>query len=166
MVQRDGNLHEYATKSMRQLLSIPRDKLDNQLPKEVLLLVCINWQFVQVWETIPRIRVQGTQASSTTLRVHVRRLNRTYGARGLVFAPRFPKPQQESWFVLVLDFAGKKLVALERLTLPNRGEGEGRVELEIPADYVGKSLTIKVLSDGWRGVDVEKHVEWQNETGI
>lgn len=35
MVRRDGSVHGYATKSMTELLSIPRDKLDNKLPKEV-----------------------------------------------------------------------------------------------------------------------------------
>jgi hypothetical protein len=36
ILRKDGSKHEYATKTISQLLSIPRDRLDNQLPKEVL----------------------------------------------------------------------------------------------------------------------------------
>jgi hypothetical protein len=36
MIQRDGSRHEYTRKSLSQLLSIPRDKLDHRLPKEVV----------------------------------------------------------------------------------------------------------------------------------
>jgi len=37
MVQRDGTPHEYARKSMEQLLQIPQSRLDQQLPREVFL---------------------------------------------------------------------------------------------------------------------------------
>ena len=35
MIQRDGSRHEYASKTMAQLLAIPKDKLDRRLPNEV-----------------------------------------------------------------------------------------------------------------------------------
>ena len=35
MIQKDGSRHEYTTKTMAQLLSIPKDKLDRRLPNEV-----------------------------------------------------------------------------------------------------------------------------------
>jgi hypothetical protein len=75
----------------------------------------------------------------------------------MVYAPKFPKPQQESWFVIVSDATGR-LLALQRLTLSGR---DGSVELDISKDFVGGVITLRVLSDGWRGVDVEKKVEWK-----
>jgi hypothetical protein len=80
-----------------------------------------------------------------------------------VYAPKFPKPQQESWFVLAVDSTGQRLLTLQRLTMSGRGGGEGSVELEIPGDYSGKSVTITVVSDGWRGIIVEKNVPWKVE---
>ena len=118
---------------------------------------------MRVWESIPRLKVEETQLSSTAIRVHVHRLNRGYTDRNLVYAPKFPKPQQESWFVLAVDSTGEKLLTLQRLTLYGRGGGEGSVELEIPGDHGGKSVTIIVVSDGWRGIIVEKNVPWKPE---
>lgn len=93
-----------------------------------------------------------------TLRVHVRRLNRGYTDRNMVYAPKFPKSQQESWFVIASD-AGGKLFALQRLTLSGR---DGNVELDIGKHFTGESVKIWILSDGWRGVDVEKIVAWKS----
>ena len=77
-----------------------------------------------------------------------------------MYAPIFPKPQQESWFVLALDSTGQKLLALQRLTMTGRGGGEGSVELEV-GNYNDESVTIMVVSDGWRGITVEKTVAWK-----
>jgi len=144
-----------------------RNKLDNQLPKEVFSFPAgINIQFVRVWESIPRLKVEETQTTSNKLRIHVRRLNRGYTDRDLIYAPKFPKPQQESWFVLVSDLARQRLLALQRLTLSGRGGGEGNVELELPANFAGDSVVVKVLSDGWRGVEVEKIVAWKHSENV
>ena len=115
---------------------------------------------MRVLESIPRLRVDESQISSKAIRVRVRRLNRGYTDRNLVYAPIFPKPQQESWFVLALDSTGQKLLALQRLTMTGRGGGEGSVELEV-GNYSDESVTITVVSDGWRGITVEKNVAWK-----
>jgi len=96
-----------------------------------------------------------------TVRIRVKRLNPGYTDRNLVHAPRFPKPQQESWFIMVTDSAEEKVLGLQRTTLS--GNREGNVELEIPSDFNGEKVKVKVLSDGWRGVDVEELVSWQSE---
>lgn len=95
--------------------------------------------------------------------MHVRRLNRGYTDRNLIYAPKFTKPQQESWFVLAMDSTGQRLLALQRLTLTGRGGGEGYTELDIPGDYNGKVVNVAVLSDGWRGVSIEKSATWKAE---
>jgi len=161
MVRKDGTPHEYASNSMAQLLSMPRDKLDNHLPKEVgLPLSLTNDQFFRVWESIPRLKVEGSQTSSKTLRVHIRRLNHGYTNNRLLYAPRFPKSQQESWFVLASGPNDQRLLALQRVTLSGRGGGDASVQLDIPA-FDGDSVMVRVLSDGWRGVDEEKQVKWK-----
>jgi hypothetical protein len=81
-----------------------------------------------------------------------------------VYAPKFPKSQHETWFVVAFVPAGDRLLALERLGMSGRGGAEGSVELKIPENFTGDSLVVKVLSDGWRGVDVEKTVAWTKAT--
>ena len=159
IVQKDGSLHQYATKSMPELLSISHDRLDHRLPKEVFSLPsAADGQFLRVWESLPRLKVEETQTPSRTLRVRVRRLNRGYTDRNMVYAPKFPKPQQESWFVVASD-SGGKLLALQRLTLSGR---ESSVELDVPKHFTGESVTLRILSDGWRGVNFEKTVAWKS----
>jgi antiviral helicase SLH1 len=121
---------------------------------------------MRVWESIPRMKVEETQTSSKTLRVHIRRLNRGYTDRNLIYAPKFSKPQQESWFVIASDASGERLLALQRVTLSGRGGGDGTVELQLPTDYTGESLVVKVVSDGWRGVDVENVVAWKHSENV
>ena len=52
---------------------------------------------------------------------------------------------------------------MQRLTLTGRGGGEGSVELTIPPEFCENALIVKVLSDGWRGVDVEKSISWKSD---
>lgn len=165
VVQNGGTLHAYANKSLGELLAIPRGKLDSRLPKEVLSPVDVtNAQFLRVWDSIPRIAIQDTKQVSGTLRVQIRRLNRGYTDRNLIYAPKFSKPQQESWFVCATSSDGDKLLSLQRLSL--NGRGDGSVELKIPESFVGVEILVKVLSDGWRGVDVEKPVVWNRDTAV
>jgi antiviral helicase SLH1 len=112
------------------------------------------------------MKVDATQTQSKMIRVHVRRLNRGYTDRNNVYAPKFPKPQQESWFVVASDAGGDKLLSLQRLTLSGRGGTDGTIELEVPENYTGESVVIRVVSDGWRGVDVEKAVAWKTSEDV
>ena len=60
------------------------------------------------------------------------------------------------------DSRKEKLFALQRVTLSGRGGGEGSAELEIPSDH-DESVIVTVISDGWRGISVEKSVAWKKE---
>jgi hypothetical protein len=93
-------------------------------------------------------------------------LNRGYTDRNLIYAPKFSKPQQESWFVIACDANGERLLALQRVMLSGRGGGDGTVELQLATEYAGDSLVVKVVSDGWRGVDVEKVVAWKHSENV
>ena len=121
---------------------------------------------MRVWDAIPRLSLQETQNGSNTLSVRVRRLNRGYTDRHLVHAPKFPKQQQESWFVVAFSPDRQRLLALERLSLFGRGAGEGSVELKIPENFVSDTVIVKVLSDGWRGIDVERTIAWQKTDSV
>jgi hypothetical protein len=87
-------------------------------------------------------------------------LNRGYNDRNLVYAPKFPKAQQESWFIVAIDSETEKLLGLHRLSLNGRGGGDGTVDLKI-IEEVNGDILLRVLSDGWRGVDVEKTIAWK-----
>lgn len=117
---------------------------------------------MRVLDAAPRIKVEETQTSGNTLKVRIRRLNRTYNDRNIIYAPKFPKPQQESWFVIASDAASQRVLGLQRVTLSARSGGEKSTDLQIPESFKDDSLIVRVLNDGWRGVDVEKVLRWEN----
>jgi antiviral helicase SLH1 len=147
--------HLYTKKTVSRLLSISRANLDHSLPREVHSRPTALIQFLRVWDQFPRLRVSESRPTPQSIRVNVRRLNRA--ERNLIYAPKFPKPQQESWFVAASDESSRKLLSLQRLTLSS---GNGYVALEIPADVTAETIMVRVLSDGWRGVDFEKSISW------
>lgn len=116
---------------------------------------------MRVWEAVPRVKLEETQ-SGNKLKIRLRRLNRGYTDRNLIYSPKFPKPQQESWFVLAADPTSQRILSLQRLTLSGRNGGEGSTDLRIPDGFNADSLVVRILSDGWRGVDVEKTIKWRN----
>jgi|SRR5579862_6953811 hypothetical protein len=116
---------------------------------------------MRVWEAVPRVKVDETQ-SGNNLKIRLRRLNRGYSDRNLIYSPKFPKPQQESWFALAVDPTSQRILGLQRLTLSGRSGGEGSTDLRISDRFNGASLVVRILSDGWRGVDVEKTIKWRN----
>jgi len=117
--------------SLQSLFSVPTENLDRNLPREVYFLCTFsNRQFFNVLAAIPRLDVRAARTERGTLLIQVKRLNPGYTDRNLVYAPRFPKPQQESWFVLAADEAEEKVLALQRVTMPKIAS----VELEIPSE--------------------------------
>jgi hypothetical protein len=54
-----------------------------------------------------------------------------------------------------LEIPEMRPVHQQRLTLSGR---ESSVELDVPKDFTGESIRLRILSDGWRGVDFEKTV--------
>lgn len=83
--------------------------------------------------------------------------NKTHDGR--VHAPRFPKPQYESWWLVLGDPATDELLALKRVSMRN-GPNEtltNRVTSTLYFDtpeHLGKhSYQLYVISDGYLGLD-------------
>jgi hypothetical protein len=74
-----------------------------------------------------------------------------------VYAPKFPKPQYESWWIVLGNPLNDELVALKRAVL--RGK-ETRVKIEfLTPDREGNHKYILFLiSDGYLGIDQQEEV--------
>ncbi|KQJ92834.1 DExH-box ATP-dependent RNA helicase DExH12 [Brachypodium distachyon] len=72
---------------------------------------------------------------------------------GPVHAPRFPKPKEEGWWLVVGDFSTKQLLAIKRVALQKRA----RVKLEFTAaaEPGQKEYMIYLMSDSYLGCDQE-----------
>lgn len=88
--------------------------------------------------TLPRVQVDARREEST-IKVTIRRKNAPYRPDFQVYAPRFPKPQMEGWFVLAV--CEEELLALKRASMTSRPNLA--IELEVPP---GKDVSVLLVS--------------------
>ncbi|KAJ9662580.1 putative steryl acetyl hydrolase mug81 [Coniosporium apollinis] len=133
-------------------------------------------RFWKAVEQLPNLRVGVEDVRADGLVVSLARVNLVADREYRMFAPRFPKPQTEGFFVLVADPGTDEVVALKRVTWPaaekgrRAGAGGGkvstRVVVRLPEAERERKVDVRVVSDGyigmvWRvgGVKVPKVVE-------
>ena len=105
------------------------------------------------------IKVQtGTPVS---INLNLRRLNRP-GRDGVkVFAPKYPKPKDEGWILVLGDLEKKELCALKRV---GSVRGSTRQSLVITPEQPGRYVyTLYVMSDGYLGLDQQYNIPLEVE---
>jgi pre-mRNA-splicing helicase BRR2 len=72
---------------------------------------------------------------------------------GPVHAPRFPKPKEEGWWLVIGDSSTNQLLAIKRVAL----QKQARVKLEFgaPAEAGRRDYMIYLMSDSYLGCDQE-----------
>ena len=111
----------------------------------------------KILEELPRLDVQVADVNAVGFAVTLVRKNRMANAAGRVYAPRYPKPQTESYFLLVTD-EKDNIVALKRVGWPinaTNKELSSRTQVKLPAQDQARKLQITIISDSYIGM------EWQ-----
>ncbi|KAG0472873.1 hypothetical protein HPP92_014730 [Vanilla planifolia] len=72
---------------------------------------------------------------------------------GPVDAPRFPKPKEEGWWLVVGDSSNNQLLAIKRVSLQRRAKV--KLVFAVPKDVGKKSLVIYFMCDSYLGCDQE-----------
>ena len=80
----------------------------------------------KVADTLPDLKVTVTNMSTLGLTVSVARLNSATQPDHRIWAPKFPKPQSEGFFVVVADLARDEVLALRRIGWQQSAAGAGR----------------------------------------
>ena len=122
-------------------------------------------RFVSAAAALPNISVSVTETTAVSLTVGLKRLNPLSEREGRMYAPRFPKPQTEGWFVIVADVARDEVVAVKRLGW-SAGPGASkklqvgstptaRATIKLPQadDEQARKLDVIVVSDGYVGLE-------------
>ena len=95
--------------------------------------------------------VQLHAAEPYTLAVQLRRLNRAQDLRA--HAPRFGRPKDEAWVLLLGEASSNELIGLKRCA-PVRGRAEHTIAFSTPPGAgIDAVLTLYVLSDCYLGLD-------------
>lgn len=88
------------------------------------------------------------QEKSNELEILLVHKNPTYGKDFRVYAPKFPKPQRETWFVVLCDLDKDELYAIKRES-PRREGGKDVVhcKLNVLEELNGREVDVLLVSD-------------------
>lgn len=104
-------------------------------------------QFVKIASHLPTGNLEIKQQEQDLIKVVLTHDNYPLNNDFKVYCPHFPKPQRESWFVILHD--GEELHLLKRAS-PRLSNKKGIVacDLDIPDDLFGKELYLECVNDG------------------
>ncbi|KAG0171135.1 hypothetical protein DFQ28_003899 [Apophysomyces sp. BC1034] len=97
-------------------------------------------------------------------------INRRGGKKthdGRIYAPKFPKPQYESWWLILGDPEADELLALKRISMrngPNETLGDRvttNVSFETPARLGKHTYQLYLISDGYLGLDQQIEITFE-----
>ena len=105
---------------------------------------------------LPALKVNVVDVNALGLTVGVARLNSATQPDYRIYAPKFPKPQSEGFFLLVADPAKDEILALKRINWPTAMSVRGcahkptsRSILKLKPESVGRKVDVLVASDAY-----------------
>lgn len=120
-------------------------------------------RFAHAVSVLPNVAVSVDEKTARSLTVGLKRRNPTVERDARMFAPKFPKPQTEGWFVIVADVAKDEVIAVKRVGWPSTNTKRGatpsaRAVIKLPEAVEGqpakaRRLDVIVLSDGYSGLE-------------
>lgn len=152
--------------TLQQLSAMNQGQL-NKLARDLHVPQSQQQRFLKAASILPnaKVAVEGVTAQSMT--VVLKRLNHVVERDARIYAPRFPKPQNEGWFVLVGDLARDEVYGLKRVGW-SQGAGKSvstgsrpsaRASIKLPSvvpgsggDGKARKVDVLVLSDGYVGM--------------
>ncbi|OOF92952.1 hypothetical protein ASPCADRAFT_209610 [Aspergillus carbonarius ITEM 5010] len=161
--------------SLTAFLSLPAKSVDSLLRK-----LNLPAQFTKATSYLPHLSLSLSTVSPTGITVSLARKNAPRDKEIRIYAPRFPKPQTEGYFMLVYsatpDGKDAELLALKRVSWPSNRNGAGagssrkpndrnsnqktgplvvRSSVKFPQNQAGQSrrITVKVISDSYPGME-------------
>jgi len=133
-----------------------------------------------IWKVVQKLPLLEIQSSIDTgiksflvgkmaykINLVLTRVKRTHVAYdGRVYCPKFPKPQWESWWVVLEDPEAKELVALKRVNMRTGPQGgflnsvKSRLDFVAPEREGRHVWKIHLLSDGYLGLDQTVEIQF------
>lgn len=112
---------------------------------------------------LPNVSVSTSEVTALSVTVNIKRINALVNKEARIYAPKFPKPQTEGWFVLVGDITRDEVIAVKRATWAAPGAkslGQSstpsvKTVIKLPEAVGGQArkVDILVVSDGYVGLE-------------
>lgn len=105
-------------------------------------------EFVRIASHLPTAQLKVEQTSSESLRVELEHDNYPLNKDFKMYAPHFPKPQRESWFVIICDKNKEELLLIKRASPRLHGKkGKVACSLEIFDDMRNQEVVVHCVND-------------------
>lgn len=159
--------------TLQKLSAFPRPRQE-QLARDLGVSASQQSRFLTAAAIIPNISVRADDVTALSLTVSLKRLNPVTERDARIYAPRYPKPQTEGWFVIVCDVARDEILAIKRAgwSSSNSSSRQGQssssvnkgarptaktvIKLPEPNKHAdGRKVDILVLSDAYVGMRYE-----------
>jgi antiviral helicase SLH1 len=144
----------------------PRGELEAAL-KQLSLPVPTHGKALKALAQLPQLRVNVANANATSISISLARLNPTQNDKYNIFAPRYPKPQTEGYFVIVSDVANGDILGLKRISWPspdkvrnpraNPSKPSTRATVRLPPSHGERKVNVQVVSDSY--IDMQWNVD-------
>ncbi|KAK7529744.1 Sec63 Brl domain-containing protein [Phyllosticta citricarpa] len=156
-----------APKSLNKAVTAPRATLEKAARKLGIPNPKVD-RFMKPLGSLPDVKVTVPQVNALGLTLHVARANPAPNRDYRMYAPRFPKPQTEGFFVIVSTPGTDDVLALKRVSWPatnnanngsRKGGGAGgarpntNVKVKLPESDVERKVDVRVVSDGYIGME-------------
>ena len=147
-------------RSLAQIHDIPKPALSQAL-KTIGIPPSTHPQVEKVIKTLPHLQINILNTSALSLTVSIARLNPALQPDYRIYAPKYPKPQSEGFFLIVADAAKDEVLALKRVNWPSMGEkGSGggikpatRSIIKLSPETVERKVNVLVVSDAYVGME-------------
>ena len=115
-------------------------------------------RFFKAVQQLPDLKVTTADVNALGFAVHVSRTKPLDSPGGRMYAPAFPKPQTEGFFLLVFKAGTDELIALKRVNWPSGENVRGsrwRVKsvVRVPEEVREGKVEVRVVSDGYIGME-------------
>ena len=114
-------------------------------------------RFQKAVQQLPDLRVDVADVNALGFVVNVSRIKPLEASGGRMYAPAFPKPQTEGFFLLVSKAGTDELIALKRINWPGeeRRGTRWRVKsvVKVHEEVRESKVVVKVVSDGYIGME-------------
>ncbi|KAI9689957.1 MAG: hypothetical protein M1822_009839 [Bathelium mastoideum] len=165
MAEREGKLGRSASPiSLETAASVPTAKTEQTFRDLGLHNTGAAMKIVQ---QLPNLVLNISDIHTLGLTVNIRRKNAPMNQEHRMYAPKFPKPQSEGFFVLVSEAGRSNIVALKRVSWTSTAASQNRkgsqlttrTVVKLPHNHKARTLDVLVTSDGYVGMEWNLKIE-------
>ncbi|RYP17754.1 hypothetical protein DL765_004332 [Monosporascus sp. GIB2] len=151
------------TTTLQKLSTLPRTQIE-QLARKLNVPNSQQDRFASAASNIPNLNVRVEDVTALSLTVSLKRLNPVVQREAHIYAPKYPKPQTEGWFVVVCDVTKDEILAVKRagwsqgpgqsVNVGTRPTAKTLIKLPEPSrDGNTRDVDVLVLSDAYVGME-------------